>query len=204
MYSLEDALKKCDVKSLFKGILKYSDSIPVVIDEIDKDCNNYTIMRYINGTIDDTEHETASDNIKQTYIWNFYNEYIFTDSSWLDICIQENDIDNLISLRMILDENSKYIEKFDQLALRIFFEKKKKKILGLVMNICKREEYAWIANYISNYSDEECDLILYPDNAKYNCNYGCTGLKEDCKNAEEEKVITAVSDNNWIKNKYGE
>ena len=91
MYSLEEALKTCEIKSLFEHCLKYKDfmSLP---NEADENSGYCTIMKFYQGIITKEEYEEADDKIKETRIYKLYEKYIFSSNDWRKIKLEDEDI----------------------------------------------------------------------------------------------------------------
>ena len=139
-YNLEDIIKKCDVEKLIEGELCYKDNLPYDLSEIDKDNDNFIKMRYLEGLI--TEEEHTKYNSDEDF-YKIYQSYVFNDTDVLydEFEIKDEDKDNLIISRMLLDSCSEYMERFNKIMFRLYFEKRENRLEGLVQNIY--DNYDW-------------------------------------------------------------
>ena len=94
------------------------------------------------------------------YIGQIYNKYIFNPvdifNSEFTIC--DEDVDDIIYLRMAVSKDSKYLEILNKLMLRIYFEKKKIELSGLVQKIY--EQYSWVKAYMDKQKENKLSLIF--------------------------------------------
>lgn len=205
MYSLDEALRKCDKNLMINGCLKYIDSIPYSSNEISKDSYNYYIMKYYEGSISAEEHEKIKNDL---YIGEIYNKYIFNpvDIFNSEFTIYDEDINDIIYLRMAVSKNSKYLEILNKLMLRIYFEKKKIQLAGLVQKLY--EQYNWVKEYINKQKENKLSLIFQDNIDEYNKYFGIDisrTAKYDDDNTKDsiEKTEEISKENNWILQKFG-
>lgn len=199
MYSLEDALKQCNKESIIDGVLEYEDSIPYSTEEIDKNNHNHYVMKYYEGTISPEEHNEFNDDIS---IRKVYNKYIFNADSVLgeEFEIDDNDIDDLIYLKIIISKESGYLERLDKLMIRIYFEKKKIQLEGLMRSIY--EKYDWAKQYIQNQKENELSLFFQESTDEYNKNFRIIENSSDEKRTETKPEENST-ESNWILQKFG-
>lgn len=178
MYSLNDVIKKCDLEEMISGNLVYEDYIPYHSEEMDCTTNEYTEMRYYEGLISVEEHKEYNCN---TTAYSIYDKYIFNEVDVFSnvFKIDDSEIDDLIYFRIMLSQESPYLEKFDQLMFRIYFEKKKEQLAGLVQNIL--EKYDWAKNYIEIYRQHNCSILFQSNTETYKKQFGIIEEKEDVK-----------------------
>lgn len=205
MYSLDEILRICDKKSMINGNLKYIDNIPYTTNDIGENNYNYYIMKYYEGSISVEEHEKIKNNL---YIGQIYNKYIFNPvdifNSEFTIC--DEDVDDIIYLRMAVSKDSKYLEILNKLMLRIYFEKKKIELSGLVQKIY--EQYSWVKAYMDKQKENKLSLIFQDNIEEYNQYFGIDISKigiQDNANPKNfiEKTEKISKENNWILQKFG-
>lgn len=201
-YNLENIIKKCDVKKLIEGELCYKDNLPYDLSEIDKDNDNFIKMRYLEGLI--TEEEHTKYNSDEDF-YKIYQSYVFNDTDVLsdEFEIKDEDKDNLIISRMLLDSCSEYMERFNKIMFRLYFEKGENRLKGLVQNIY--DNYDWAKSYIDTHSDNELGLIFRPNDKNYNEIYG---IKEAIEEVEESNEVKTCSNStfdeyDWIQINFG-
>lgn len=201
-YNLEDIIKKCDVEKLIEGELCYKDNLPYDLSEIDKDNDNFIKMRYLEGLI--TEEEHTKYNSDEDF-YKIYQSYVFNDTDVLsdEFEIKDEDKDNLIISRMLLDSCSEYMERFNKIMFRLYFEMNEERLEGLVQQIY--DEYGWAKEYIEKYSDNELGLIFRPNDKNYNEIYG---IKEAIEEVEESNEVKTCSNStfdeyDWIQINFG-
>jgi len=214
--NLDDVLnsKNYNRDSIFKNRLEYKDNIPYSIEKINKESNkNYIVMKCFLGSVSKEEHLDMDSN--ESKVYKLYKKYIFESPSWENVEILNEDIEDLIFLRMILSKGNEYLEKIDQLLLRIYFESKnehRKELLGLVFSI--RKKYEWAEKYIEAHKsskledkeDKEDYLIFCPENEEYNKYYGCLSQEQEKKTNQfnEKEDDNKTIKNNWIMENYGQ
>lgn len=202
-YNLEDIIKKCDVKRLIEGELSYKDNLPYESSDIGKDNENYIKMKYLEGSITKEEHMGYTSDEE---FYEIYQNYIFNEDDVFAMDLKEEDKDKLIIYRMLLNENSLYKERFNQIMIRLYFEFNEEKLKGLVQQIY--DEYGWAKEYIEKHSEHKehkWSLIFRPNDEKYNEKYG---IKEEQGVPEENyirntKKIINPDEEDWILKKFG-
>lgn len=85
-------------------------------------------------------------------------KYIFNSLGVEELKIEDSDVEGLIELRLIASPESSYIEILDKLIFRIYLEKGKCKLKGLIYEIY--EKYDWAKDMIENCQDEEKTMIF--------------------------------------------
>lgn len=199
-YNLEDIIKKCDVEKLIEGELCYEDNFPYESSDIDKDNGNYIKMKYLEGSITGEEHQGYNSNEE---FYEIYKNYIFNEDDAFTMELKEEDKDKLIIYRMLLNENSLYKERFNQIMIRLYFEMNEERLEGLVQQIY--DEYGWAREYIEKHSGHEWSLIFRQNDEKYNEKYG---IKEEQRVVEENYIINTKKtinpdEEDWILKKFG-
>ena len=202
-YNLEDIIKKCDVEKLIEGELSYEDNLPYKSSDIGKDNENYIKMKYLEGSITKEEHMGYTSDEE---FYEIYQNYIFNEDDVFAMDLKEEDKDKLIIYRMLLNENSLYKERFNQIMIRLYFEmneENEERLKGLVQQIY--DEYGWAKEYIEKYSGHEWSLIFRQNDEKYNEKYG---IKEEQRVVEENNIINIKKNINpdeedWILKKFG-
>ena len=202
-YNLEDIIKKCDVEKLIEGELSYKDNLPYESSDIGKDNENYIKMKYLEGSITKEEHMGYTSDEE---FYEIYQNYIFNEDDVFAMDLKEEDKDKLIIYRMLLNENSLYKERFNQIMIRLYFEmneENEERLKGLVQQIY--DEYGWAKEYIEKYSGHEWSLIFRQNDEKYNEKYG---IKEEQRVVEENNIINIKKNINpdeedWILKKFG-
>lgn len=202
-YNLEDIIKKCDVEKLIEGELSYEDNLPYKSSDIGKDNENYIKMKYLEGSITKEEHMGYTSDEE---FYEIYQNYIFNEDDVFAMDLKEEDKDKLIIYRMLLNENSLYKERFNQIMIRLYFEmneENEERLKGLVQQIY--DEYGWAKEYIEKYSGHEWSLIFRQYDEKYNEKYG---IKEEQRVVEENNIINIKKNINpdeedWILKKFG-
>lgn len=199
-YNLEDIIKKCDVEKLIEGELCYEDNFPYESSDIDKDNGNYIKMKYLEGSITGEEHQGYNSNEE---FYEIYQNYIFNEDDVFAMDLKEEDKDKLIIYRMLLNENSLYKERFNQIMIRLYFEMNEERLKGLVQQIY--DEYGWAKEYIEKHSEHEWSLIFRQNDEKYNEKYG---IKEEQRVVEENYIINTKKtinpdEEDWILKKFG-
>ena len=199
-YNLEDIIKKCDVKRLIEGELSYKDNLPYESSDIGKDNENYIKMKYLEGSITKEEHMGYTSDEE---FYEIYKNYIFNEDDAFTMKLKEEDKDKLIIYRMLLNENSLYKERFNQIMIRLYFEMDEERLKGLVQQIY--DEYGWAKEYIEKHSGHEWSLIFRQNDEKYNEKYG---IKEEQRVVEENNIINIkkninLGEEDWILKKFG-
>lgn len=199
-YNLEDIIKKCDVEKLIEGELSYKDNLPYESSDIGKDNENYIKMKYLEGSITGEEHQGYNSNEE---FYEIYKNYIFNEDDAFTMELKEEDKDKLIIYRMLLNENSLYKERFNQIMIRLYFEMNEERLEGLVQQIY--DEYGWAREYIEKHSGHEWSLIFRQNDEKYNEKYG---IKEEQRVVEENYIINTKKtinpdEEDWILKKFG-
>ena len=202
-YNLENIIKKCDVEKLIEGELSYKDNLPYESSDIGKDNENYIKMKYLEGSITKEEHMGYTSDEE---FYEIYQNYIFNEDDVFAMDLKEEDKDKLIIYRMLLNENSLYKERFNQIMIRLYFEmneENEERLKGLVQQIY--DEYGWAKEYIEKYSGHEWSLIFRQNDEKYNEKYG---IKEEQRVVEENNIINIKKNINpdeedWILKKFG-
>ena len=199
-YNLEDIIKKCDVEKLIEGELSYEDNLPYESSDIGKDNENYIKMKYLEGSITKEEHMGYTSDEE---FYEIYKNYIFNEDDAFTMKLKEEDKDKLIIYRMLLNENSLYKERFNQIMIRLYFEMDEERLKGLVQQIY--DEYGWAKEYIEKHSGHEWSLIFRQNDEKYNEKYG---IKEEQRVAEENYIINTKKtinpdEEDWILKKFG-
>lgn len=206
-YNLEDIIKKCDVEKLIEGELSYEDNLPYESSDIGKDNENCIKMKYLEGSITKEEHMGYTSDEE---FYEIYQNYIFNEDDVFAMDLKEEDKDKLIIYRMLLNENSLYKERFNQIMIRLYFEMNEERLemneerlKGLVQQIY--DEYGWAKEYIEKHSGHKRSLIFRPNDEKYNEKYG---IKEE-QGVPEENYIRNTKNNinpgeeDWILKKFG-
>lgn len=199
-YNLEDIIKKCDVEKLIEGELSYKDNLPYESSDIGKDNENYIKMKYLEGSITKEEHMGYTSDEE---FYEIYQNYIFNEDDVFAMDLKEEDKDKLIIYRMLLNENSLYKERFNQIMIRLYFEMDEERLKGLVQQIY--DEYGWAKEYIEKHSGHEWSLIFRQNDEKYNEKYG---IKEEQRVVEENNIINIkkninLGEEDWILKKFG-
>lgn len=199
-YNLEDIIKKCDVEKLIEGELSYEDNLPYESSDIGKDNENYIKMKYLEGSITKEEHMGYTSDEE---FYEIYKNYIFNEDDAFTMKLKEEDKDKLIIYRMLLNENSLYKERFNQIMIRLYFEMDEERLKGLVQQIY--DEYGWAKEYIEKHSGHEWSLIFRQNDEKYNEKYG---IKEEQRVVEENNIINIkkninLGEEDWILKKFG-
>ena len=199
-YNLEDIIKKCDVEKLIEGELSYKDNLPYESSDIGKDNENYIKMKYLEGSITGEEHQGYNSNEE---FYEIYKNYIFNEDDAFTMELKEEDKDKLFIYRMLLNENSLYKERFNQIMIRLYFEMNEERLEGLVQQIY--DEYGWAREYIEKHSGHEWSLIFRQNDEKYNEKYG---IKEEQRVVEENYIINTKKtinpdEEDWILKKFG-
>lgn len=199
-YNLEDIIKKCDVKRLIEGELCYKDNLPYESSDIGKDNENYIKMKYLEGSITKEEHMGYTSDEE---FYEIYKNYIFNEDDAFTMKLKKEDKDKLIIYRMLLDSCSEYMERFNKIMFRLYFEKEENRLEGLVQNIY--DNYDWAKSYIDTHSDNELGLIFRPNDKNYNEIYG---IKEAIEEVEESNEVKTCSNStfdeyDWIQINFG-
>lgn len=195
MFSLEEALEKCDKEELLKGKIIYEDIIPYSIKEIgdcSEECKN--LMNVLEGLVAEDDIKAADTEViklLKTYILNYANvEEILDD-----------DVDRLIELRLIISSESPYLEMLDKLMFRIYFEKERNELFGLIQSIY--DKYDWTNTFINKYSDQEKTLIFQDETERYNKKFGIIQISNENKE-RKEVLLQEQQEDNWILKKFGD
>ena len=187
---------------MIEGELCYKDNLPYDLSEIDKDNDNYIKMRYLEGLI--TEEEHTKYNSDEDF-YKIYQSYVFNDTDVLsdEFEIKDEDKDNLIIFRMLLDSCSVYMERFNKIMFRLYFEMGENRLKGLVHNI--HDNYEWAKSYIDTHSDNELGLIFRPNDKNYNEIYGIQEVVEEVEESNEVKTCSnsTFDEEDWILKKFG-
>ncbi len=198
MKSLKDALRDGELK-LLSNSLDYSDNIPNLIEGIDEKYLENKLLKYFDGSITDEEHQGI---LPEWDARKLYDKYIFNNNdSWEKMRIDDDDVKNLIFLRLTLSEESKYLEQFDKLMLRIYFEKKEVELFGLSLDIYKK--YDWAKEYVKA-RGKNLHLIFRKECPEYKRVYGIA-VKNISEPEEEEKSTAKKMEGSkdWILSKFG-
>lgn len=204
MNSLNDVLEKCVEEPLMDGILTYRDHVPSSGDHIDKNSHNYYVMKCYEGLMSAEEFEKNKSDAPAE-VERLYSKYIFqTADVWNgDFAICDNDIEDLIYIRMMASPESIHLERLNKLMIRIYFEKKKTELEGLVQHIYKND---WAKEYIQAQKENELSLIFQEGTDEYNAKFGIgeeldeESSDEEAKGAAEEGIS---AEDDWILQKYG-
>lgn len=206
--SLEDIIKKSETASIIDGVLRFEDFIPYESEEIDQNNEKYNMMRYLEGLMTEDEHRDifADTSNDCDVVHSIYNKYIFNDSDifLIGFTIDDEDIDNIIICRMLLSSDSPHVERFDQLVLRIFFEREETRLAGLVKNLIG-EKYAWAESYIKEHSEHKRSFIYQNNTEKYNKLFGIDEKFDEVKNNDNctKKIKEEFDNDDWILQKFG-
>ncbi len=208
MHSLDETLRICDKKSMINGILKYSDNIPYSTNDINENNYNYYIMKYYKGSISKEEHEKFKNGLYNNLsIGKIYNKYIFNSDNIFstEFTIYDENIDDLIYLRMIISDESKYLDILNKLMIRIYFEKEKMQLAGLVQQLY--EQYDWAKKYINEQKENKLSLIFQDSTDDYTKKFGIciSEISSDDNTYKKgsEKIEEISKENNWILQKFG-
>lgn len=205
MYSLDYVLEHCDKESLIKGTLAYTGNIPYSGDDINMNHHNHHVMKCYEGLMSVEEFEKNKSDTP-TDIEQLYSKYIFQTGDVLngDFVICDHDIDNLIYIRMIASQESGHLERLDKLMLRIYFEKAKEELIGVVCYIY--EKYDWAKQYIWAQKENEFSRIFQDGTDEYNANFGMREESDEKPSSEKTKGAKAEepsAEKDWILQKYG-
>lgn len=202
MRSLSDILDKYKkeelekLEELLEGKIVYQDEIPSCEEEINNS-NKKQLMRYLQGL-------AAPEENGEFQFGSLWPKYFCDENK--QIQIEDEDIDALIELRLMVSPESNYLEKLNKLMLRIYFEKEKDELSGLVQEIC---EDNWAQEFIKEkYSGDEYKqrsvIFKQDDSEDYKKEFGSAKFNEEMESTSKENSQTQqTSQENWILENFG-
>lgn len=194
MLSLEEALARCNQEELVKGKIVYADNVPYSSKYINDNSEKSCLLKALEGLASQEDNKNSSAQISK-----FLMKYIFNDTEAEKVQIDDCDVDNLIELRLIADANSKYLERLDKLMFRIYFEKGRRELEGLVYE--KYDRYDWAEGFIKKYEGDKT-IIFQDESSDHNEKFGINQQNENDNksyNTSTQETIEA----NWILQKFG-
>jgi hypothetical protein len=201
MLSLEKAIEKCKREKLLEGELEYTDIIPCSVEEIDYEKDNF--IRLLEGRISSEDDANIDKEDKAASI---YEKYIFNQEvDDMSLEIDDQDVEDLIDLRLTLSPESKYLERWDKLMFRIYFEKDRSELKGLVLR--QSAQYKWAEEMRNKYPERKSSVSVRGKETDYDNDnresasegFGNEENKEDDKNIAKEMK----TEGNWILQKFG-
>lgn len=194
MFSLEEVLVKCDQEELVTGKMVYADNVPYSSEDIADNNKKSYLLKALEGLVSQEDIENNSTDISRllkNYIFNNEVEHLE---------IQDDDVDNLIELRLIVDAESKYLERLDKLMFRIYFEKNKYELEGLIYEKC--DKYDWAEKFIKNYAGDKT-IIFQENTSDYNEKFGVNQKNENDSGMPYDTSYQETIEPNWILQKFG-
>lgn len=195
MLSLNDALEKSKKEELIKGSIEYSDIIPYSMDGIANSNKKYCLLKAIEGL-------ATNENINcDTKIITLLRKYVFNDLGVEELQIEDSDVNDLIELRLIASPESSYIEILDRLMFRIYLEKGKCELKGLIYMMY--EKYDWAKGMMEKCQDKEKTIIFQQNLQEYNKRFGIEQKKENDEKMQKKVKLQESTEGNWILQKFG-
>ena len=195
MFSLEEALAKCKQEELVEGQMVYVDNIPYSSEYINDNNEKNCLLKALEGLISQEDNENNSTDISRLLM-----KYILNDNEVEGLEIHDDDVDNLIELRLIVDAESKYLERLDKLMFRIYFEKNKYELEGLIYEKC--DKYDWAEKFIKNYAGDKT-IIFQENTSDYNEKFGVNQKTESASKMPQDLSDQETIEPNWILQKFG-
>lgn len=193
MFSLEMALAQCKQEELVAGQMVYVDNIPYSSEYINDNNEKNCLLKALEGLISQEDNENNSTDISRLLM-----KYILNDNEVEGLEIHDDDVDNLIELRLIVDAESKYLERLDKLMFRIYFEKNKYELEGLIYEKC--DKYDWAEKFIKNYAGDKT-IIFQENTPDYNEKFGVN--QENDSRMQHDTSYQGTIEPNWILQKFG-
>lgn len=207
MKEIKEAIQDTDIRSIIAGKLHYTDYVPENSVEVSEVKLKNIVMRYFEGSITPEEHREQFGQGHSDY-YDIYDQYIFNSGDTFLVDFSgwtEEKIKWLIDLRMMLSEESIYIEKFEKLILVLYCQKKDERLRGLAKTLCKK--YDWAREYVRSRNIQDEYLLLQKENNdKYKKS---RGIYEDCEKEcyldgrNISELIDVEMPSDWIMQKYG-
>ncbi len=198
MKSIKEALNNGRLK-FESDSLEYEDMIldPDLPVKMDEKYPQKRLLNYYDGSITGEEHQISS---RDWRVRELYDKYIFGKDPMLTP-ISDNDIDDLLFLRLTQSKESEYLPKFEKIMLRIFFEKRKEGLLGLALDIYDR--YEWAKEYVKTRGKND-DLLFREGCPEYNRKYGVVNKDIPESETKIENTPNKTEDQeDWILAKFG-
>lgn len=193
MLSLNEVIKKSKEEALINGIIDYNDNIPYSTEGITDSNGKYCLLKAIEGlAIDDNTN-------CNTEIFILLKKYVFNNLDAEKLQIDDGDVKGLIELRLIVSPESSYIERLDKLMLRIYFEKGRCELEGLIYEIY--DKYEWAKSFFVKYKDDEKYMIFQENTEVYKKKFGICEEKDN--KVPHNKMSQDKIEKDWILQKFG-